>query len=475
MYSKRLSLTTIDTGIVMSLEKVIFNNLLNNEQYGRKTIPFLKSDYFNDRNDKVVFELIDTYVGKYNAFPTKEALLIDLNNRENISEEQFAECKGVIESIPDQSEQLSDVDWLIDQTEKFCQDRAIYNAIMSSIKILDDKTGKTSKGAIPQLLSDALAVSFDTSIGHDFLDDTEARYEFYHRREERIPFDIDYLNKITRGGIPRKTLNILLAGTGVGKTLAMCHMAAANLADGKNVLYITMEMAEEKIAERIDANLLNVPLDELYQLPKDAYDRKVAKLKEKTVGRLIIKEYPTSTAGSANFRHLLNELKIKKNFIPDIIYIDYLNICMSSRLKQGANVNSYTYIKAIAEELRGLAVEFNLPIVSATQTTRGGYDNSDVGLTDTSESFGLPATADFMIALIATDELKALNQVMFKQLKNRYNDPEMYKRFIVGVDRARMKMYNAEPSAQDDIVDDGPAFDNTPASKFDKDKFQGFK
>lgn len=459
----------------MNIEKTIFNNLLNNEDYGRKVIPFLKTEYFNDRNDKIVFELIDSYVNEYNAFPTKEALVIDLNARDDLSEDQYAECQEVIESIPNHSDHLSQIDWLIDTTEKFCQDKAIYNAIRESIKILDDKTGKYAKGNIPQLLSDALAVSFDTSIGHDFLADTESRFDFYHRREERIPFDLEYLNRITRGGLPRKTLNILLAGTGVGKTLAMCHMAASNLVSGKNVLYITMEMAEEKIAERIDANLLNTPLDELYQLPRETYQKKVERLKEKTVGRLIIKEYPTSSAGAANFRHLLNELKIKKNFVPDIIYIDYLNICMSSRMKQGGSVNSYTYIKAIAEELRGLAVEFNVPIVSATQTTRSGFDNSDVGLTDTSESFGLPATADFMVALIATEELKALNQIMVKQLKNRYNDPEMYKRFVVGVDRSRMRLYDAEQSAQEDIVDAGPVMDNSPASKFDKDKFKGFK
>ena len=459
----------------MNLERAIFNNLLNNETYARKTIPFLKPDYFHNRNDKVVFELINSYVMEYNAFPTKEALLVDLNNRDNISEDQFKECKEIVEEIPDQSDQLSNVDWLVDQTEKFCQDKAIYNAIMQSIQVMDDKTGKLSKGSIPQLLSDALAVSFDMSIGHDFIEDADSRFEFYHRKEERLPFDIDYLNKITRGGLPRKTLNILLAGTGVGKTLAMCHFAASYMAAGKNVLYITMEMAEEKIAERIDANLLNVPLDELSVLPKESYDKKMTRLKEKTVGRLIIKEYPTSTAGAANFRHLLNELKIKKNFVPDVIFIDYLNICMSSRLKQGANVNSYTYIKAIAEELRGLAVEFNVPVISATQTTRSGFDSSDVGLTDTSESFGLPATADFMIALIATDELKALNQIMVKQLKNRYSDPEMYKRFVVGVDRPRMRLYDAEQSAQSDIVDDSPVYDNTPAGKFDKDKFNGFK
>ena len=459
----------------MNLERAIFNNLLNNETYARKTIPFLSPDYFHNRNDKVVFELIDSYVGKYNAFPTKEALLVDLNNRDNISEDQFKECKEIIEEIPNQSDQLSNVDWLVDQTEKFCQDKAIYNAIMKSIQIMDDKTGKLAKGSIPQLLSDALAVSFDTSIGHDFVEDSESRFEFYHRKEERLPFDIDYLNKITRGGLPRKTLNILLAGTGVGKTLAMCHFAASYYASGKNVLYITMEMAEEKIAERIDANLLNTPLDELYMLPKETYDKRIARLKEKTPGRLIVKEYPTSTAGAANFRHLLNELKIKKNFVPDVVFIDYLNICASSRMKQGANVNSYTYIKAIAEELRGLAVEFNVPIISATQTTRGGYDSSDVGLTDTSESFGLPATADFMVALIATDELKALNQMMVKQLKNRYADPEMYKRFVVGVDRSKMRLYDCEQSAQDDIVDDSPVYDKTPSGKFDRDKFQGFK
>jgi len=460
----------------MNLERAIFNNLLNNETYARKTIPFLKPEYFHSRNDKVVFELINSYVMEYNAFPTKEALLVDLNNRDNISEDQFKECKEIVEEIPNQPDQLSNVDWLVDQTEKFCQDKAIYNAIMQSIQVMDDKTGKLSKGSIPQLLSDALAVSFDTSIGHDFIEDAESRFEFYHRKEERLPFDIDYLNKITRGGLPRKTLNILLAGTGVGKTLAMCHFAASYMAAGKNVLYITMEMAEEKIAERIDANLLNVPLDELSVLPKESYDKKMTRLKEKTVGRLIVKEYPTSTAGAANFRHLLNELKIKKNFTPDVIFIDYLNICMSSRLKHGANVNSYTYIKAIAEELRGLAVEFNVPVISATQTTRSGFDSSDVGLTDTSESFGLPATADFMIALIATDELKALNQIMVKQLKNRYSDPEMYKRFVVGVDRPRMRLYDAEQSAQDDIVDDSPVYDKTPSGKqFDKEKFSGFK
>lgn len=468
----------------MSLEKVIFNNLLNNEQFGRKTIPFLKSEYFHDPADKITYELINDYVIEYNAFPTKEALLIDLDNKQNISEELFAKCQESIQQIPDQAEELSQLDWLLDKTEKFCQDKAIYNAIMDSIKIMDDKTGKLAKGSIPQLLSDALAVSFDTSIGHDYLDDVDARYEFYHRREERLPFDLEYFNQITRGGLPNKTLNIALAGTGVGKSLFMCSCAANNLTQGKNVLYITLEMSEEKIAERIDANLLNVPIPELAELPRDVYEKKVQRVRDRTVGKLIIKEYPTACAGSANFRHLINELKIKKNFTPDIIYIDYLNICSSSRLKMGANVNSYAYIKAIAEELRGLAVEFDVPIVSATQTTRGGYDNSDVGLTDTSESFGLPATADFMFALIATDELKALNQIMVKQLKNRYSDPEMNKRFVIGVDKAKMRLYDVEQSAQDDIVDDTPAFDKGRYAereeldykgRFDKAKFDGFK
>lgn len=357
----------------MNIETTIFNNLINNEDYCRKTIPFLKEEYFHDRNDKVVFQLISTYVTNYNEVPTKEALLVDLNGRDDISEDQFTGCRETIEQIVERPETPTNIGWLTDQTEKFCQDKAIYNAITESIKVLDDKTGKLTKGSIPQLLSDALAVSFDTSIGHDFLDDTDERFEFYHRKEERVPFDIEFLNTITRGGLPKKTLAIILAGTGVGKSLAMCHMAAANLSAGKNVLYITMEMAEEKIAERIDANLLNVALDQLYDLPKHIYDKKIATLRDMTVGKLIIKEYPTACAGAANFRHLLNELSIKKNFTPDIIYIDYLNICSSSRLKQGPSINSYTYIKAIAEEIRGLAVEFDVPVVSATQTNRAGF------------------------------------------------------------------------------------------------------
>ena len=475
----------------MAIENAIFGSLVYNEEYGRKCIPFLKEEYFIPQDQKTVFRLIKEYVDKYNAFPSKEALAIDLSNKDGISEETFKQSKELIIAFAEDKD--TKIDWLLDQTEKFCQDKAIYNAIMASIGILDDNTGKTSKGAIPQILSDALAVSFDTHIGHDFLEDSATRYDFYHTKEDRVPFDLDYLNKATNGGLPKKTLNIALAGTGVGKSLFMCHCAASNLVNGLNVLYITMEMAEEKIAERIDANLLDTPIDQLALLPKDVYDKKVQRIRNKTQGKLIVKEYPTACAGSANFRHLLNELKLKKNFVPSIIYIDYLNICMSSRIKNGAQVNSYTLVKAIAEELRGLAVEFNVPVVSATQTTRSGYSNSDVGLEDTSESFGLPATADFMFALIASEELNDLGQIMVKQLKNRYNDPGMYTKFCVGVDRSKMRLYDVEQSAQEDLIgnarkkqEDKSVFDNRkfmtedternkPKSKFDKSKFAGFK
>ena len=468
----------------MAIETTILNHLVFNEEYGRKVIPFLKDDYFKDQQDRIIFKLITEYVNKYNAFPSKEALAIDLSNKDGIGEETFKQSKELIGAFKEDKE--TQIDWLLDQTEKFCQDKAIYNAIMASIGILDDSSGKTSKGAIPQILSDALAVSFDTHIGHDFLEDADSRYDFYHTKEERIPFDLDFFNKITQGGLPKKTLNIALAGTGVGKSLFMCHCAAANLIKGFNVLYITLEMAEERIAERIDANLLDVTLDDLKMLPKDVYDKKIARVRGKTNHKLIVKEYPTACAGSANFRHLLNELKIKKNFMPDVIYIDYLNICMSSRIKHGANVNSYTLIKAIAEELRGLAVEFNVPIISATQTTRSGYSNSDVGLEDTSESFGLPATADFMFALIKqSEELADLNQIVVKQLKNRYGDPNVNSRFIVGVDRSKMRLYDVESSAQEDLLG-GPVMDNTkfgnednerskPKNKFNKSMFEGFK
>jgi len=471
----------------MRIEHIIFGNLIENEEYGRKVIPFLKEEYFTDTVDRKIFSIIHDYVGKYNNFPTKSAVEIDLNDVGGLSDDQFKTAKEVVSGL-DKSEDR-DVAWLVDNTEKFCKDKALYNALMKSIQIVDDsKKDSISVGSIPQILTDALSVSFDSHIGHDFLNDAPERYEFYHRKEVRISFDIDYFNKITQGGLPRKTLNIALAGTGVGKSLFMCHNAAQNLMSGQNVLYITLEMAEERIAERIDANLLGVTLDDLKDLPQAIYYKLVGKVKERAKGKLIVKEYPTACAGSANFRHLLNELKIKKNFIPDIIYIDYLNICASSRIKPGSNVNSYTYIKAIAEELRGLAVEFNVPIVSATQTNRSGFSNSDVGLEDTSESFGLPATADFMFALITSEELRQLNQIMVKQLKNRYGDPSVHKRFVIGVDYSKMRLYNVEASAQVDVVqdEDRPVFDNSasgyrmeneskPVSKFEKIKFAGFK
>lgn len=466
----------------MAIESLIFSNLIHNEEYGRKVIPFLKEEYFSQYSDKIVFNLIDHYMKEYNSFPSKEALGIDLENSEGINEKTFKECRDIISSLS--YDQNTKTDWLVDKTEEFCQDRAVYNAIMKSIEIIDGKENKISKGGIPQILTDALGVSFDTHIGHDFLDDADSRFDFYHAKELRVPFDLNYMNAITNGGLPKKTLNIILAGTGVGKSLAMCHMAAANLMAGYNVLYITMEMAEERIAERIDANLLDVTIDELKILPKDSYNKKIERLRQKVKGKLKIKEYPTATAGSANFRHLINELKIKKNFIPDIIYIDYLNICTSSRIRNGSNVNSYTLIKAIAEELRGLAVENNVPIISATQTTRGGYSNSDVGLEDTSESFGLPATADFMFALITSEELESMGQIMVKQLKNRYSDPGVYRRFVVGVDRSRMRLYDVEDSAQDGLLE-GPVMDKGRyaereeemfgTSKFDTSKFNDFK
>lgn len=464
--------------MIRMIEKSIFSNLLYNETFARKTLPFLKEDYFQNKLDKKLYKLIDEYVEKYNSVPSKAALVIEASEVSGLNDEEH---KLLVESIHTLEEVKADEQWLVDQTEKFCQDKAIYNAIMESIQIMNGQSDN-GKGNIPKILSDALAISFDTHIGHDFLDDYESRYEFYHQKEKRVPFDLDYFNTITKGGLPLKTLNIALAGTGVGKSLFMCHCAASNLSSGYNVLYITMEMAEEKIAERIDANLLNEPMDMLSMLPKETYEKKVERVKNKTTGKLIIKEYPTASASAGHFRHLINELKLKRNFVPDIIYIDYLNICMSSRLKYGSNVNSYTYIKSIAEELRGLAVEFNVPIVSATQTTRSGYTNTDLGLEDTSESFGLPATADFMFALISTEEMEDLGQILVKQLKNRYNDPSMHRKFVVGIDRAKMRLYNVEQTAQDDIIDDKPLFDNTTSgsrikseSKFNSSIFENFK
>ena len=465
----------------MNLEKKILKHLIYDEEYTRKVLPFIKNEYFGDQSEKVLFEQIQFYVTKYNAMPSREALEIEIDNRANLTDDQHKSTVQLIREISAE-EITNDRDWLIDETETFCQEKAIYNGIMRSIQILDNKNTKESldKGSIPTILADALSVSFDHHVGHDFLDDAESRYDFYHKVEKRIPFDLDYLNRITKNGLPEKSLNIVLAGTGVGKSLFMCHCAAANLSIGKNVLYITLEMAEERIAERIDANLMNIEVDRLTAMPKDAYLKKIERIHEKTTGKLIIKEYPTASANVNHFKHLLNELKLKRQFIPDIIYIDYLNICSSARMKMGNSVNSYTYIKAIAEELRGLAVESRLPIVSATQTTRSGYASSDVDLTDTSESFGLPATADLMFALISTEELEDLNQIMVKQLKNRYNDPTTNKRFVIGVDRAKMKLYDVEQTAQTDILDSGqvdqPVFDKSDFGKRMKShKYEGFK
>lgn len=423
----------------MRLERTILSNLTLNEQYSRKVLPFLSEDYFSDKTDKVVFNLVHKYMMEYNALPSKEALCIDASNLDTLNESQFKDVTEAIGSL--EVDKSTKVEWLVDQTEQFCQERAIFNAIHSSIEILDNKS-KLQKGAIPKLLQDALAVSFDTSIGHDYLEDWEKRYDFYHTKEQKVAFDLDIFNKITNGGLPNKTLNVAMSGTGVGKTRLMCHCATANIRDGKNVLYITLEMAEERISERIDANLLDIPMDELSVLPKETFKTKVERAKEKAPGKLIVKEYPTASAGAANFRHLLNELKIKKNFKPDIIYIDYINLCVSNRLKMGNNVNSYSYIKSVAEELRGLAVEFNVPIFSATQTNRAGSVSTDPGLEDTSESFGLPATVDFMIALTTTEELDQLGQIAVKQLKNRYNDPSFFRRFVIGLDKQKMRLYD---------------------------------
>ena len=456
----------------MNLEQKILKHLLLDEEYTRKTLPFIKGEYFQESSEKLLFDEIQNYVNKYNSMPTKEALVIEIDKRVNLTDDQHKKTVALVKSITIDPE-VSDTKWLIDATEDFCQEKAIYNGIMQSIQILDDKgkTEKLDKGSIPKILADALSVSFDNHIGHDFIDDAETRYDFYHKVERRIPFDLDYLNRITKGGLAEKSLNIVLAGTGVGKSLFMCHCAAANLTMGKNVLYITMEMAEERIAERIDANLMNVELDRLIGMPKETYLKKVESLREKTKGKLIIKEYPTASANVNHFAHLLNELKLKRQFIPDIIYIDYLNICSSARMKMGSSINSYTYIKAIAEELRGLAVEHKVPVVSATQTTRSGFTNSDVGLEDTSESFGLPATADLMFALISTEELADLNQIMVKQLKNRYSDPTTNKRFVIGVDRAKMKLYDAEESAQTNISDSGQSQIDDDKPVFDKSGF----
>jgi replicative DNA helicase len=454
------------------VEILILRNLLHNEEYLRKVVPFIKSDYFEDLQQKIVFEEIHNFIQEYNEPATKEILCIEVEKRQDINDTSFQEITKMISYLEDSP---TDFDWLVDTTEKWCRDRAIYLALMESIALADGKDDKKDRDAIPGILSDALAVSFDTHIGHDYLQDYEQRYETYHRKEEKISFDLEFFNKITKGGLPNKTLNIALAGTGVGKSLFMCHVASSVLLQGKNVLYITLEMAEERIAERIDSNLFNVPIQEIMDLPKVMFENKVTNLAKKTQGTLIIKEYPTASAHSGHFKSLLNELALKKSFRPDIIFIDYLNICASSRYRGNSTVNSYSYIKAIAEELRGLAVEANVPIVSATQTTRSGYGSSDVELTDTSESFGLPATADLMFALISTEELEQLGQLMVKQLKNRYNDNNVHKRFVVGIDRSKMRLYDCEQSAQNDILDSGKEEEYTYEEQKPKKSFEGFK
>ena len=455
--------------MTLKIEEITLSKLILNDTYTRKVIPFIKDDYFDSPSHKVLFSTLTDYVNKYETTPEPNALKIEVEKRRDISEEIYREVENFIDNLD--RDQYNE-DWLVETTEKWCKERAIYLALMESVKIADGQDKTRTKDAIPSIMSEALGVCFDESVGHDYIQDSDDRYDFYHKKEEKIPFDLEYFNKITKGGLPNKTLNIALAGTGVGKSLFMCHLAGSVLLQGRNVLYITMEMAEEKIAERIDANLLDIPIQQLGDplLTKEKYSSKLLELTKKTQGKLVIKEYPTASAHVGHFKALLNELSLKKGFSPDIIFIDYLNICASARYK-GTIVNSYTYVKAIAEELRGLAVEFNVPIVSATQTTRSGFANSDVDLTDTSESFGLPATADLMLALISTEDMEQLGQIMVKQLKNRYNDPTMYKRFVVGIDRAKMRLYDCEQGAQDDIIDAGDIEPVTDTKK----TFDGFK
>jgi len=454
------------------LEQTILKNLIKDQNYTRKVLPFLKEEYFGNMEDRLLFKEVADFLLKYGEQPTFDALDIEINNIRGTTDDTVKSMRETLKTLNDDTEKTNE-DWLLDNTEKFCQEKAIYNAITSSLEIMNGK-GKLTKGAIPSLLSDALAISFDPNVGHDYIEQANDRYEYYHRVEERIPFDLDYFNKVTKNGIPRKTLNIIMAGVGVGKSLTLCHFASSYINQGKNVLYISMELAEPEVAKRIDANVLNVSLDDLMVLPKDIYEKKIENLKQKTNGKLIVKEYPTASASTVHFRSLLNELNLKKGFVPDVIMVDYLNICASARIKPGNGVNSYTYIKAIAEELRGLAVEYNVPIWSATQLTRGGYGSTDPDLTDTSESFGLPATADFFVALIVTEQLEQLNQIMVKQLKNRYADPSRYKRDVIGLDKTRMKLYDVEQSAKD-IVDTGEDIPQ-PKPKFEnKNKFKGLK
>ena len=459
--------------MALTIEQTILKNLIQNDEFIRKTLPFIKEEFFQERQEQFIFREIKEYFMKYSASPTSEALLITIDEKDNIDSQLMGDISNLLKIVGDDTEKTP-YDWLLDTSEEWCKDRAIYNGVMDSIEIIRDES--RSKGDIPEILKDALSTSFDSNIGHDFLEDYESRFDFYHTEEEKIPFDLEMMNKITKGGLPNKSLNICMAGTGVGKSLFMCHMASSCLLQGKNVLYVTMEMAEEKIAERIDANLLDISLNDLQDLPKEMYDRKIKRVRDKTKGKLIIKEYPTASAHVGHLRHLLQELSLKKDFVPDMMFIDYLNICASSRVRPGGQVNTYSYVKSIAEEMRGLAVEFDVPIMSATQTNRTGFVSTDIGLEDTSESFGLPATADFMFAVISTEELQELDQIMIKQLKNRYNDPTYNRRFVLGIDRAKMRLYDCEQSAQDELIDTGPVMDNSETgARMQSEKMDNFK
>ena len=459
--------------MALTIEQTILKNLIQNDEFIRKTLPFIKEEFFQERQEQFLFREIKEYFMKYSASPTSEALLITIDEKDNIDSQLMGDISNLLKVVGDDTEKTP-YDWLLDTSEEWCKDRAIYNGVMDSIEIIRDES--RSKGDIPEILKDALSTSFDSNIGHDFLEDYESRFDFYHTEEEKIPFDLEMMNKITKGGLPNKSLNICMAGTGVGKSLFMCHMASSCLLQGKNVLYVTMEMAEEKIAERIDANLLDISLNDLQDLPKEMYDRKIKRVRDKTKGKLIIKEYPTASAHVGHLRHLLQELSLKKDFVPDMVFIDYLNICASSRVRPGGQVNTYSYVKSIAEEMRGLAVEFDVPIMSATQTNRTGFVSTDIGLEDTSESFGLPATADFMFAVMSTEELQELDQIMIKQLKNRYNDPTYNRRFVLGVDRAKMRLYDCEQSAQDELIDTGPVMDNSETgARMQSEKMDNFK
>ena len=459
--------------MALTIEQTILKNLIQNDEFIRKTLPFIKEEFFQERQEQFIFREIKEYFMKYSASPTSEALLITIDEKDNIDSQLMGDISNLLKIVGDDTEKTP-YDWLLDTSEEWCKDRAIYNGVMDSIEIIRDES--RSKGDIPEILKDALSTSFDSNIGHDFLEDYESRFDFYHTEEEKIPFDLEMMNKITKGGLPNKSLNICMAGTGVGKSLFMCHIASSCLLQGKNVLYVTMEMAEEKIAERIDANLLDISLNDLQDLPKEMYDRKIKRVRDKTKGKLIIKEYPTASAHVGHLRHLLQELSLKKDFVPDMMFIDYLNICASSRVRPGGQVNTYSYVKSIAEEMRGLAVEFDVPIMSATQTNRTGFVSTDIGLEDTSESFGLPATAAFMFAVMSTEELQELDQIMIKQLKNRYNDPTYNRRFVLGIDRAKMRLYDCEQSAQDELIDTGPVMDNSETgARMQSEKMDNFK